>query len=320
LKFDWANDSLLIGKFWANYNAIPLPIMPANYYGFGEAKNNRVPQVKWEHRFGKMLTTSLAFLSPTNDGLGGTFGYDTNSVNNSYARSMSPFLSGAIDFKSDACGKIGFSTLTFGTSALIGYSKETWVDTTNSAAYDDKNVKAWGVSTYAIVPIIPERNNNKTFAWLFGAGASAFSNIQAITGPVAFTNAYARGNTNRVEVAPTWFSWWATTNFWLSDKVSLNAFYSSTRLGSHSEYYKRVTLGSGVPVVNDQYTLNIAYDVNPAIRFIAEAGRIYSIYGNDINQVNAAAQTATTPAIAYADGAGDRGISNYFRLAAFYYF
>jgi hypothetical protein len=319
MKFDWANDSILIGKYWANWNAIPLPLMPANYYGFGEAKNNRIPQVKWEHRFGKSLATSLAFLAPSNDALGGFFGYDTNSVNNAYARSMAPFLSGAIDFKSDACGKIGMNSLQFGTSALIGYSKETWWDVNNTASYGDKNVKSWGVSTYGMIPIIPERNNNKTFAWLFSAGASAYSNIQAITGPIAFNNAYARGQ-GQIEVAPTYYSWWSNTNFWLSDKVSLNAYYASTRLGSSSQNYKTGGVfdannpttywnGNGVPIVNDQYTLNVAYDVNPAIRFIAEAGRLYSIYGRDINQV-----TATT------DSAGDRGISNYFRLAAFYYF
>jgi hypothetical protein len=310
MKFDWANDSLLFGKFWSNFNLIPVPQMPLAFNSFGEAKNNRVVQLKWDHRFSKTVTTALALEAPSNDGLGGTNGYNEASVANSYARSMMPFLSGSIQYKSDACGKIGNTMLTFGGSALIGYTKETGNDPNNNIDLQDKNIKSWGLSTYFIVPIIPEKNNNKAMGWAFSGGAMAYSNIQSILGPLAVDSAaYVRGNTV-AEVAPTYYSWWATTNFWVSNKVSLNAYYASTRLASSSQRFKTVTLngiaGGILPSVNDTYTLNVAYDVNPAIRLMAEAAQIYTQYGNDL--------PSATPA------AGDRGKTNVFRIGAYYFF
>ncbi len=302
MKFDWANDSLLIGKYFANFNSISIPMSPAAYQAMGEAKSNRVVQITWGHKFGKNVETTLALLAPSNDGLGGTNGYNEASVANSYARSMMPYLSGGINYKSDACGKIGNTKLTLGGSALIGYTTETANNPNNSLDLEDKNVKSWGLSAYAIVPIIPEKNNNKAGAWAISGGAMTYSNIQAITSSLSISNAaYVRGNTV-AEVAPTYYSWWATTNFWLSDKVSLNAYYASTRLASTSEYFKRSILASTTPSVNDTYILNVAYDVNPAIRLMAEASQIYTQYGSE---------TATQ---------SDRGKTNVFRLAAYYFF
>lgn len=301
MKFDWANNSLLIGKYFANFNLIPITMAPAAYQAIGETKSGRVAQVKWSHTYGKNVSTSLAFLAPTQDGMGRN-GMDSFGVDSPYARSMAPFLAGGLDYKSDACGKIGNTKLSLGASGLIGYTKEIW-DDPDGRSLSDKTVKSWGVSSYAVVPIISEKNNNKAGAWAISGGAMAYSNIQAMLSSLSVSSAaYVRGSLGRREVAPTYFSWWATSNFWLSNSVSLNAFYASTRLASTSEYFKRTTLSATNPSVNDTYILNIAYDVNPAIRLIAEASQIYTQYGNDI-----------------ATGS-DRGKANTFRLAAIYFF
>jgi hypothetical protein len=306
LKFDWANDSLLIGKFWSNYNLIPIPIALIANNEMGEAKANRVPQITWGHKFGKSVTTSLALLASSPDAQGAVNnGYSNDYVANSYARSMTPFLSGGIDFASDACGKIGTTKLGFGGSGVIGYTKETWNSLTNTRDVETKNVKSWGLSTYATVPIIPEKNNNKAGAWGVAAGGQAFSNITSILGPVAVFGAYSRGTqASHVEVAPTYIAWWATTNFFFTDKVSLNAFYSSTRLANASHVLtNNWSATSPLPKVNDQYALILAYDVNPAIRLAAEVSQIYTQYIRDAVAVDS-----------------DRGKANIFRLGAWYYF
>jgi predicted porin len=302
MNFDWANDSLLVGKFWANYNLVPIPIILTAFNELGEAKNNRVTQIKWTHKFGKNLKTSLAFLAPTQDGMGFN-GMDANGVNSQYSRSMAPFLSGSVDFASDACGKIGTTKLAFGVSGLIGYSKETWNDPNNRLRIADENVKSWGLATYFTVPIIPERNSNKAGAWGVAGGAKVDSNIQAINGPVISVNsgAYGRGPAGVREVAPTWVAWWASTNFYFTDKVSLNALYASTRLANGSERYRTVNLAAA-PIQNDTYSLILGYQVNPAITLAAEATQIYTKYGND------------------AGTGSDRGKANVVRMGAWYYF
>jgi hypothetical protein len=309
MKFDWQNDSLLVGKFWANYNLVPIPIILTAFNELGEAKNNRVTQIKWTHMFGKNLSTNLAFLAPTQDGMGRN-GMDYFGVDSQYSRSMAPFLSGGIDFASDACGKIGTTKLAFGASGLIGYTKETWDSPTVARNLDDKNVKSWGLSTYFTVPIIPERNNNKAGAWGIAGGAKVDSNIQAINGPVISVNsgAYARGLGVR-EVAPTWLSYWATTNFYFTDKVSINALYASTRLATVSNVWRRTAFGLA-PLQNDTYSLILAYQVNPAITLAAEATQIYTKYGNDSGAI---AGNPNVPG-------SDRGKANVFRMGAWYYF
>ncbi len=299
MKFDWANDSLIIGQTWANYNLVPIPIIFTGVTELGEAKNNRLMQVRWTHMFGKNVSTSLAALSPANWG--------TTARGDSSKRSMTPYLAGSADFTSDALGKIGTTKLAFGTSGVIGYTKETYNSTDDTLTVKDKNVKAWGVAAYATVPIIPEKNNSKQFAWGMGAGGQVFSNISDViysSISLGLVNAYARGN-GVVEVAPTYAAWWGTTNFFLTDKVSLNAYYASIRLVSPSSMLKNNTAVFTTPTRNDTYALNVAYDVNPAIRLVAEAQQVYTMWGRDA-------------AIA-ADGS-DRGKMNVFRLGAWYFF
>ena len=74
---------------------------------------------------------------------------------------------------------------------------------------------------------------------------------------------------------------------------------------AQADDFKTVTLNriaGGTPSVNDTYTLNVSYDVNPAIKLMAEAAQIYTQYGSEI-----ATQS-------------DRGKTNVFRVGAYYYF
>ncbi len=300
MKFDWAQSSLIIGQTWVNYNLVPIPIVLAGVNELGEAKNNRMMQVQYKHMFGKNLSTSIAAIAPLNFGGSAKQGTDYNSA----TRSMTPYLSGAIDFSSDACGKIGTTKLAFGASGIFGYTKEVYANASPDLTNSDHNVKAWGAAIYTTIPIIPERNNSKAGAWGVAGGAQMFSNIADVLGPVAVgtVNAYARGPLGEKEVAPTYAAWWGTTNFFFTDKVSLNAYYGSVRLTSPSRMFAR-SAAMTTPVTNDTYALNVAYDVSPAIRLVAEAQQVYTIWATD----------------AGASGA-DRGKMNVFRLGAWYFF
>ncbi|MBA4390739.1 MAG: hypothetical protein C0399_07360 [Syntrophus sp. (in: bacteria)] len=315
LKFDWARDSLLIGRFWLP-EGTPTPFM----LGIGdlpEAKMGRSEQITWTHKFGKTFTSQLGLVNSarTYNGIGTTDEQVVAGVA-SRSRSMAPMLAGDFNFKSDACGKIGANMLTFGFNGLYGYTKETWQRTVNDAGvayqatrkYDDANVRAYKINIYTFIPIIPERNANKANALSVSGGAQMFSNLsnEVTWGPqgASPSSVYPRFD-GAMEQAPTYFSAWGALSYNFTHAFQGNLIYGHTHATNVSNAWKRAYPDQIVS--NNVYMVTLGYDVSPAIKLGAEFSHYFTKYGND------------SAALALAGGS-NTGSANIGRLAAYYFF
>jgi len=323
MNFDWAQDSLLIGRFWLP-ESTPTPFV----LGIGdlpEAKMGRTEQITWTHRFGKAFTSQIGIVnSATNYNTSSVTGVSTMPSTGTYAnskdRSMAPMLAGDFKYNSDACGKIGTNSLTFGFNGLLGYTRETWQRTSDLAGvayaanrkYDDATVKAYKINIYTFVPIIPEKNANKTGALSISGGAQIFSNLtnEVTWGPQGGnpSGAYARFD-GITEVAPTWFSAWGALTYNFTNAFQGNLIYANTHAMNVSNAWK--TANRDLYTSNDVYMMSFGYDVNPAVKLGAEFSHYFTKYGND----SLATGTST------ASGTGSNtGSANIVRFAAYYFF
>jgi hypothetical protein len=290
MTFDWGNTKLLMGHTWQPWGLIPsfnILAFSENHFMKGAT---RVPQVRITQNFTKEFFAQFA-MAATNQTLwgtnGGTYVDDTN-------RALMPDTSLEFVYKTDKLGKIGPWMLQFGLGGMVGREKVTYQQPANTIG--DKDITRWGASFWGYIPIIPEKNGNKTnalgFTWnaFTGQGLGAFLPAYPASpynrpgdASSLFAGAYGPGlgttNDPLTTIDPQYpvtSGMWAQLTYYWTDKWFSNALWGY-QSNYTSQNYRRVN--GTTPRNLQNFIFNIMYDPNPAIRLALEYTRITTAYG-----------------------------------------
>jgi hypothetical protein len=312
MKMQWANDSLTIGHTWQRFGLMPSfanILLAWNMLGAFQ-KGTRQPQITWEHNFNKNLGFSLGIISPT-DSLGGTGG--AQKVDG-FSRSPYPFGEGELFYTTDTCGKIGPWQMLFSVSGYYGQVKGIrdaagdYADAlgaiyssskdAKNARFHDKNADAWGLAFKGFIPIIPEKKGNKAGALSLSGQAFALQNPSWYMGPFS-VGTYVRENGDLA--TPLLVGGWGQLTYFFTDKLFISGWYGNMQYKMSRRYRADDATASTIKA-EQQYILNLSYDVNPAMRLGIEYDRIDTKY---------AARTT---------GLKRDGSMNAYRIGAWYFF
>ncbi|OPX97425.1 MAG: hypothetical protein A4E58_01400 [Syntrophorhabdus sp. PtaB.Bin006] len=315
MKMQWANDSLTIGQAWQRWGYLPTYsniLLGVNMLTAFQ-RGSRQPQIMWEHKFNKNIGLALGIISPTNSlGTSATNAGTGAQKVDGWSRSPYPFGEGELYYTSDACGKIGSWQMLFSVSGFYGQWKGienaagtdvTTSTTATSARFDDENVDAWGLAFKTYIPIIPEKKGNKTGALSLSGQAFASQNPSWYMG--TYNSYFSYGPYQRADgslATPLLVGGWGQITYHFTDKLFVSGWYGNMRY-KMSNRYRNTTAGRDQVKSEQQYIVNLSYDVNPAMRLGIEYDRINTRYGN----------YSTT-------GLDKDGSLNAFRIGAWYFF
>ena len=308
IKFDWKNTSLIMGQTWqrwgyvGSHSGINLGVDDVSPF----LRGSRQPQITVEQRFNRNWSASLGLYSPTNS-LGTTSG--ATQVD-SFTNSGLPFAEGEIVFKSDACGKIGPRNLLFGLGGYIGQDNRTWISqaaaTGTPQRYSNDKVTSWGIAFKGYIPIIPEKQGNKTGA--FSLAGNIFMGQDLSWFATAYPGAYPVGTADsRHYSSPLIFGGFGQLQYYFTDKLFITGWYGygSAKL---STPYTQVAGNVNSRSVVQHIVANLSYDVNPAVRFGIEYANIYTSFAN------------YQPVVAGSQYYDSKGSFNTVRIGAWYFF
>jgi len=313
LTLDWANDQLLFGNTWYNWN----DTIPVGGYTLQSLPNvavpSRVPQFRWTHKWGKMVTSRFSIEYPA----GQKWMSQRNDYSDNYTRSGKPNLAGVVEFKSDVCGKIGPDMLVVGVSGAYGqinvarnpngsFIGSTTTSSSYSTNWSGKRDWGWLASAYTNIPIIPERQGNKAgaleimFGGVMGQGLNNYS-------ATIWKTPYLDGYDSDLRLNKG-YAVWAGMKVWLHDTLYLAPIYTDQWANMSNRYNSNnygintaLTPGAGQTTINrvTLYNLALIWDPNPAIRFGVEYTRQnvkYAQIGWNGTAMGAGSRTGTSNA------------------------
>ncbi len=311
MKFDWAQDSLIIGQTWNEWGMIfTVPTL-----GFNEMvdvnKGFRQPQIRWTHAFNKNFSFFVGMYNQynaytaTGNAAAAT---STNAARNDAARGLMPHFMGELTWKTDSCGKIGPWMTQFSFGGFYGQEKLTY--TTDNVKWTDEKVNTWMMALKGFIPIIPEKKGNKAGAFAV-TGAAFYGQMSANTGYFGpWTSAqYSTGvaAASQVPHVPTTYGGWGGLTYYFTDSVYITGIYT-TRTNNFN--YVNSALTAGTIRNNQAYIGNLMWDVNPAVRLGIEYSRYVTGWGHF-----AADDGATAGGNVAAGGKSDN-----IRFGAYYFF
>jgi hypothetical protein len=228
-----------------------------------------------------------------------------------------PTFSGGVVYSSDACGKVGPYSLLIGVGGEFAEEKQVYQTSTGTQplALTDTNVNMWGADIRALVPIIPEKNGNKTNALYFDVDVYTGQNLNNYYGgtPTAFgANVYARpgSGVNTNYGSPVMTGYVIHGQYYFIDQLSINGFYwnayirGSNWWASNIQQVAATNTSSGVVKSANYYSANLMWDLNPAIRMVLQYDQMKANY-------------AANNAVAGFENYGQR---RSLHLAGYYYF
>jgi hypothetical protein len=306
MKIDWANDSLQIGRQWQRWGSyFPFGGWLLAFSGLGPSlKGQRNEAIVWDHKWTKDWTTYLGVYHNSGNDMG------ARAIDD-FANSPYPFFEYGVKYISESCGRIGNQVMMFDVGGFFGWERNVYSydPGTGGLSYDDDQALAWGVALKYYVPIIPERKGNKAGA--FGVGGNLFmgQNLSWYGGIGSYTTAAAvPGLADPKYSYPHQWGGWFQADYFFTDNVSIHGWYSH----AENNYSARSVNSALIPATavrkNQQYILNVSYDLNAAMRFGVEYAYINTKYAN--YTYNA------TPEIV----AGKSGSMNTVRIGAWYFF
>lgn len=325
MRMQWANDRLTIGQTWQKWGYIPTYsniLLGVNMLTAFQ-RGSRQPQIMWDHTFNKNFNMSFGIISPTNS-LGTAGG--ANVVNN-FTLSPYPFFEGEVSYTSDGCGKIGPWQMLFSVSGFYGWDKQTYASSfvttpgacgpgctvgspvNNVTSWDDKQETAWGAAFKGFIPIIPEKKGDKGGALSLSGMLFASQNPSWYMGSLAY-GAYNTGTSAYPSYAyPRVFGGWGQVTYWFTDKLFVSGWYGNMSYTMSSRYRNQSANRNNVQK-EQQYIVNLSYDVNPAMRLGLEWDYIYTKYANYGSAISG------YPLLK----ADNDGSMNAFRVGAWYFF
>ena len=267
------------------------------------------------------VTAGVMSPSPENSWPNGTIanGIAADDGMNRIGKALPLFFT-ELAYKTDACGKIGPWMLQFAVGGAYGrenpiapatlgpdgdinsaaatntVSAGTGVQYWNQAGYANDTVDVWLATFRTYIPIIPEKAPGK-LAGSLGFAATGFTgqDIRRFAGAPGYQlTAYsynradysgtAGANTVAHPVAdhhaPTGSGGWGQLTFYFTDTV-WTGFYYGTVQYNLSQNRKNV-ISPGSVERQDQYTVNLVYDPNPAIRLGLEYTYIMTHFSRNL--------------------------------------
>jgi len=300
-SFDWKNTTLQIGMGGAPFGAYPT--FAGNQLGwstFGWGGKGAAPvnaQINITQRFTKELSANFR-ISNQNDNNSAQNSL-VGGAPNSYNRSDYPLFMGGVTYATDACGKVGPWRLSFTAAGAWGQEKRTFLV---AGSAEDDTIDMWIGQFNFLVPIIPEKNGNKTMALYVDGSFYTGQNMDGYYGGWAGMAPLSYQRPGGDFAAPVSTGGLAHAAFYFTDQLSINGWYWYAR-NNTSRAHQAINFNGGKYAY--QYVASLVYDVNPAIRFVLHYDHTYKKYAG------------LDPA---APGLKDKGTSNTYRVGAFYYF
>ncbi len=293
VDFTWATTKMTIGTNWQVWGFLPsYNLLGAWDLSDGFSKGNFMPQIAVTQNLTKNFYGTVAIQYPYNqkDNLG--FSNDTGSAygpfpsatqatasyatpapgaanlsNGARVSTVLPDFAGEIGFKSDACGVIGPQMLQFGVGGIWGQDNITYLDPANNVGYKTQHLDRWATSFKWYVPIIPEKNLNKTGALSFSGSVMAGQNQSSLGGPRGIIMPLPFDADPSVAgvryTTPTTMGGWGQVSYYFTDKVYFNGLMMHFQ-NSGSQFYRNRY--PNFMRAATTYIGNILYDVNPAVR------------------------------------------------------
>ena len=320
MKIDWANDSLQIGRQWQRWGAhFPFGGYLLMFSGLGPSlKGQRNEAIVWDHKLAKDWGFYLGVYHNSANDMGARALDD-------FSQSPYPFIEGGIRYASDSCGRIGNQIMMFEAGGFYGWERKIVNTSTDpeEAYLDDDLKRAWGVALKYYVPIIPERKGNKAGA--FGVGGNLFmgQNLGWYGGVGSYTRPSHTPLNQSLSYPHSWGGWFQL-DYWFTNALSLHGWYShaqnkySRRYLDPDSYVSEAAYAASTGALrkNQQYIMNLSYDVNPAMRFGLEYSHIRTTYAGYSWDKYTPAPGST---VWYPTG-GNKGSMNTIRIGAWYFF
>lgn len=304
-SLDWANTQVLFGQNWDIFGPFLASTVDFRSGATTGAPNNpRVPQIRVTQKVklneDNTLSLVLGVQDPNQDGNNNTQALTANTTSGAvstvaltnYGAAVN--TAGQIMFSSKMLGSapgyfgLAMKPLTLGVFGLYGNSKLT------SAAAANKTVDSYGYGLYGFVPVL-KSSDGKSRAMTMSLEGQVY---QAAN--MAFNTATAGTVFDATSANPN-----AAKGYGLGAQA---IFYPMQELGITAGYGRRGAMdyaqykGADFQKSTTQFYSNVSYDLNAAVRVMAEYQHLQTQYGN---------VTA---------GTHDLGTANVVRLAAFYFF
>jgi hypothetical protein len=306
MRMDWTRWSLLIGQTWDDWGVI-LPDLLGRIEASPTRKGTRAPQIRLTNRINADWNWYVMLYQPNADQQG-----TWNLSGDDFSRSNIPQMAAELTWLTDRCGRVGKDRLFLAVSGMTGREKLTYADPASPGRWADDGVNAWAAAFKGFIPLIPERAGDKSMSlflkgqFLYGQNWRVFNTANADA--AAYNQDLSAGASY---VAPTAFAWYAQLGFYFTDRLWANIYYADMK-NNLSYRYQWSSGTSGTIRTFRQWSLNVIFDVNPAVRTGLQFSHIdtgYAGYGTSNSD------PCTTTGVL-----GRSGALNTARFAAWYFF
>jgi hypothetical protein len=334
MDFTWAATKLTVGQTWQSWGSQPsYNFIGLNDMALASRSGYAVSQISLTQNFTKSVYGSFGIQEQY-----GTF--DHLGAFNSPGEALSPIPGGAsltvasrfpdfaaeIGYKSDSAGRIGPNVMQFAASGFFGQDPVIYGSpVATPAAFRTDHVDRWASALKAFIPLIPEKNLNKAGALSLSGSVYTGQNLSNWflnargTGALPAYDADPIGAGVRYTV-PVTTGGWGQISYYVTDKVYVNGLYGYLRNYTSANY--NALNNNNVVTQNQQYIVNVLYDVNPAVRFGVEYSYIATNWAgpSNGNLLNGSPGTSISTVAPSGTILGSRGDVQTGRIAFWYFF
>ncbi|MDD2335749.1 MAG: hypothetical protein PHD01_04140 [Geobacteraceae bacterium] len=303
---NWKRTSLLFGQTWDIFG--PMGANTIDFRqgaSFGAPMGTRVPQIRITHKLDLNSSNSLNLILGVQD--------PTQTGNNSgtataYSNNVGSMVNvaGQVMWKSDVLGVspgyYGFSmnSFTAGLFGLYGSQKVT------IPVLGDKSVDSWGTGIYTFVPILRSKDGKNRAMTMSFEGQVYMASNMAFNAATALNFVGLNNNPH----AAKGYGLAGQIIFYPTQDIGVSAGYLRRNAYNYSDYRANIEgTTDNFQKYNQDMFVNVAYDLNAAIRVAAEYEILNTHYGNSV------AKGTTTM-----NGSAGSGSATIARLAVFYFF
>ncbi|MBT0663096.1 hypothetical protein KI809_02180 [Geobacter pelophilus] len=287
-SMDWANTQVLFGQAYDIFG--PMIASTIDFRSgspFGTPNNPRVPQVRLTQKVNLNADNSLKLVLGVQDP--NQNGNNNNAAGTTVGNMVN--TAGQVMFTSKALGVapgyfgMSMNSLTAGLFGLYGNEK---------VAAGGRTVDSYGYGFYTFVPVLKSKDGKNRAMTLSLEGQAYMAANMAFNAATAATTVGAAGN----ESAAKGYGLAGQAIFYPTQNLGITAGYGKRNAYNYASYSNNPNFQKS----SSELYVNVAYDLNAAIRVAAEYQNLNTQYGN-----NSAGTSGT-------------GSANVARFAAFYFF
>jgi hypothetical protein len=298
-SLDWAKTQVVFGQAYDIFGpAVASTIDFGSGAHFGNPNNPRVPQLRVTRRVELNENNTLRFVAgvqnPTQDS-----NLRDGTAKDSWGDMVN--VAGQVMLLSKALGVApGYYGLSMNplTAGFFGLYGEQEVGPAND------EIDSWGYGFYTFVPLIPSRDGRDRAMTLSYEGQAYLAANLSANAATAGTAVGPEGDKSPAKG----FGFYSQLIFYPTQNLGITAGYGRRSVYDHDSYRETPGL-TNYEKSNSHLYMNVAYDLNAAIRVAAEYQKLSTEYGNvkDVPGGNLA-------------GLADSGRADIIRLAAYYFF